>query len=59
MRDQFDLLSQHFVHREHPNSVETKDGLHPVVANDFSPILWVLKLLLLDVVPDMLHDLWP
>jgi hypothetical protein len=45
-----------FRHLEHINSRLAKNLLQLVVSFDFALILWILKIVLLDVRPNLLHD---
>ena len=53
----FQVLIDSFGHLKHIQFLRTKDGLQLVVRQDFSLILWVLQLVLLNVRPNLFGDL--
>ena len=46
-------------HLEHVQSGFPKDWFQLFIGYDLTPLLWVLQLVLFDVGPHLLRDLWP
>jgi hypothetical protein len=45
-------------HLEHVQSGFSKHWFQLFIGYNFPPLLWVLQLMLFDVSPDLLRDLW-
>lgn len=54
---EYNALSEHFVHGEHVNFVNTKNRLHLGVAHDLPPVVRVLEFMALDIHPQLLYNL--
>lgn len=53
------ILVQDFRHGEHMHAILLEDGAHGVVASDLAAVARILELILADVLPYLLHCLWP
>jgi hypothetical protein len=52
------MIANDLIHLEHVHLRLLENSMHFVVASDLSLILWVLKVIRLDVLPQLLDYLW-
>jgi len=54
-----EMVADDLVHLEHVHPGLLEDGLHLVVAADLPLVFGILKIVALDMFPELLHHLWP
>lgn len=53
------VLIQDFRHGEHMNAILLEDSAHGVITSNLTAVARILKLILTNVLPYLLHSLWP